>query len=229
MAFGERLTADNDFANRCNAEDHGNQNGDRNGQSQDLFYVRHVRPFRYVYGMRLHGFLLSNGRQSPLPRNRYGDLAEKKPPEGGLMWFHRHTFNDKDFFMNTAALILQLALQSPQLVTDAVDQLTAPGQVQTAELNRSLADFAMQTLSCYHQSARFRGVDLIGRQWSQQYKYGAQHAIVLRIHFEGMSGMPYQMIVAGMANGSSARTAVIRENTVISYNRHCQLERWTET
>ncbi|WP_156167827.1 hypothetical protein [Vogesella sp. EB] len=156
-------------------------------------------------------------------------MAEKKPPEGGLMWFHHHTFNDKGLFMNSAILLLQLISPNPQLIPDAAEQYQSPAQVQVTESPISLADFAMQTLSCYHQSARFRGVNLLSRQWSQQYKYGAEQAIVFKIYFEGMSGAPYQMVVAGMRNGSKVRTAVIGENTVIAYNRYCELERWTET
>lgn len=131
--------------------------------------------------------------------------------------------------MDAAILLLQLISQNPELIPDAADQYNSPGQVQVAEIPKSLADFAMQTLSCYHKTARFRGVDLLGRQWSQQYKYGAEKAIVFKIYFDGMSGAQYQMIVAGMKNGSSVRTAVIGENTVIQYNRHCALEQWTET
>lgn len=131
--------------------------------------------------------------------------------------------------MEAAVLLLQLISQNPQLIPDAAEQYHSPGQVQVTELNRSLADFAMQSLTCYHKTARFRGVDLLGRQWSQQYKYGAEQAIVFRVYFEGMSGTPYQMIVAGMKSGSSVRTAVIGENTVIPYNRHCALEQWTAT
>ncbi|WP_120809814.1 hypothetical protein [Vogesella indigofera] len=131
--------------------------------------------------------------------------------------------------MDAAILLLQLISQNPQLIPDAAEQYRSPGQVQVAELNGSLADFAMQSLTCYHKTARFRGVDLLGHQWNQQYKYGAEQSIIFRVYFEGMSGTPYQMIVAGMKSGSRVRTAVIRENTVIPYNRHCELEQWTAT
>lgn len=145
------------------------------------------------------------------------------------MWFHRYTFNDKDPLMNAAILLWQLLSQEPQIIHGAVEQYQSPGQIQASALSNSMADFAMQTLQCYHKSARFRGVDLLARHWRQQDKYGADNSVVIRIRFEGLSGAPYQMTVAGMAKGSSARTAVIGEDTLVPYNKHCPLEQWTDT
>jgi len=44
-----RLTANHDFANRRNAENHGNQNGDRYGQTHDLFNVGMCSPFVMMF------------------------------------------------------------------------------------------------------------------------------------------------------------------------------------
>jgi hypothetical protein len=124
-------------------------------------------------------------------------------------------------------MILSYMLQNPQQITKSIDSYKKPGQVDVAQLESSLADFAIQSLTCYHKTARFRGVDLIGSPWKEQSKYGAEGSIVMRINLTGVSGIPYQMIVAAMAKGNSYRTFVVAENTTISYNKNCQLERWT--
>ena len=128
--------------------------------------------------------------------------------------------------MDPVVMILSFALKNPQFAERAKD-IVEPGQVDVAKLNASAADFAMQTLNCYHHSARFRGVDIIESPWPGDKKYGADASVVMRIHLMGVSGTAYQMIVAAMAKGHSYRTFVIDENTMISYNRKCPLEYWT--
>ena len=124
-------------------------------------------------------------------------------------------------------MILAFALQNPQATTAAIQGYNTPKQVDVARLEQSVADLAMQALSCYHKSARFRGVDILETSWSEQYKYGADSAIVIRINFTGITGTPYKMVVAAMAKEKSYRTYVIGENTVIKYNKQCSLEYWT--
>jgi hypothetical protein len=125
-------------------------------------------------------------------------------------------------------MILALALKNPQATAEAVKQYNEPGQVDVQQLRSSLADFAMQTLSCYHKSARFRGVSVLGAPWRQQSMYGATGSVVMRISFMGYSGTQYQMVVAAMAKDQAYRTFVIQENSLVPYSRHCLLENWTE-
>lgn len=129
--------------------------------------------------------------------------------------------------MDPVSMILALALKNPQAATAAIDNYNAPGQVNVAKLDESVADFSMQTLNCYHKSARFRGVDILSSPWREQYKYGADGSVVIRISFMGASGKGYQMDVAAMAKGRSYRTFVLGENTLIPYNKKCSLEYWT--
>lgn len=129
--------------------------------------------------------------------------------------------------MDPVSMILALAMKNPQATANMVDKYNGPGQVDNAKLHSSAADFAMQTLSCYHKSARFRGVDLLGAPWPQQNKYGADGSVVMRISFSGLSGASYQMIVAAMTKGQSYRTFVIAENSTLPYNKKCLLEYWT--
>jgi hypothetical protein len=130
--------------------------------------------------------------------------------------------------MDPVSIILALALKNPQATAEAVKQYNEPGQVDVQQLHSSLADFAMQTLSCYHKSARFRGVSVLGAPWRQQAMYGASGSVVVRISFMGVSGTQYQMVVAAMAKDQAYRTFVIQENSLVPYNRHCSLENWTE-
>lgn len=129
--------------------------------------------------------------------------------------------------MDPVSMILAMALKNPQATTTAIDGYNTPGQVDASKLQSSVADFAMQALACYHHSARFRGVEVLGAPWREQVKFGAEHSAVLRIHLTGISGTSYQMIVAAMARGQSYRTFVIDENTTIPYSKRCGLEQWT--
>ena len=126
-------------------------------------------------------------------------------------------------------MILAFALNNPQATAEAAQQYREPGKVDTQRLQSSVADFAMQTLKCYHKTARFRGVSILGAPWPEQAMYGAQASVVIRINFTGLSSTPYQMVVAAMAKGRAFRTFVIDENSLVPYNRHCSLESWTET
>ena len=125
-------------------------------------------------------------------------------------------------------MILALALKNPQASAEAIKKYNEPGQVDVQQLRSSLADFAMQTLSCYHKSARFRGVSVLGAPWRQQAMYGASESVVMRISFMGLSGTHYQMVVAAMAKDQAYRTFVIQENSLVPYNRHCPLENWAK-
>ena len=129
--------------------------------------------------------------------------------------------------MDPVTMILAFAMKNPQATASTLNNYNTPGQVNVAMLESSAADFAMQTLNCYHKSARFRGVDILGAPWREQSKYGANGSVVMRINFSGVSGTPYQMIVAAMAKDHSYRTFVINENTMIPYNKRCSLEYWT--
>jgi len=123
-------------------------------------------------------------------------------------------------------MIFAIAMKNPQATADLAKEYAQPGQVDVQQLQSSVADFAMQTLNCYHKTARFRGVQILGSPWRQQSMYGAQSSVVIRIHFTGMFGAPYQMIVAAMAREGAYRTFVLQENAVIPYNKRCELENW---
>lgn len=129
--------------------------------------------------------------------------------------------------MDPVSMILAFALQNPQVASQAVNSYSAPGQVNPARLQESVADFAMETLACYHKSSRFRGVEVLGSPWANQGSFGADNSVVIRIHLTGVSGSAYQMVVAAMAKGNNFRTFVLQENTMIPYNKKCVLEQWT--
>lgn len=130
--------------------------------------------------------------------------------------------------MDPISLIFTLAMQNPGTTLDAVDRLNRPGQVSPAQLESSVADFAREVVNCYHRSARFAGVEVLGSPWPAQHLYGAEKSGVLRVHFVGISGTRYFMDVAAMTKDRRYRTAVIGENAVIPYNKNCALERWVQ-
>lgn len=125
-------------------------------------------------------------------------------------------------------LFLALALQNPALTADTLNKSMAPGQVDATQLQSSVADFAMQVVNCYHHTARFRGVDILGAPWREQAKFGATASVVLRVHLAGMSGVTkYEMIIAAMAKEDQYRSFVIDDSTITPYNKNCELEHWT--
>lgn len=130
--------------------------------------------------------------------------------------------------MDPISLILAFALKNPQATAKLVDGYGRSGNVSSQNLQSSVADFAMQALSCYHKSARFRGVSILESPWRQQGMYGAQGSVVMRINFRGVTGTEYQMVVAAMAKDQAYRTFVIQENALVPYNKNCSLENWTE-
>lgn len=130
--------------------------------------------------------------------------------------------------MDPISLIFTLEMQSPGTTLDAVDCINRPGQVASAQLESSVADFAREVINCFHRSARFSSVEVLGAPWPTQPLYGAEQSSVLRVHFMGISGARYFMDVAAMAKGRQYRTAVIGETSLIKYNKNCALERWVQ-
>ena|SRR6218665_226007 len=129
--------------------------------------------------------------------------------------------------MDPISIILALALKNPQATGQALSEANRPGEVDAAQLNSSLIDFSRQTLHCYHKTAQFIDADVVGSPWQNQYKYGAQSSVVIRITFRGaFTGDPYQMVVAAMAKEGAFRTAVLQDTAMIAYNKNCALEQW---
>lgn len=131
--------------------------------------------------------------------------------------------------MDPVSLILSFALQHQQATATIAENYGKAGQVDASRLHSSVADFAIQTLSCYHRTAKFRDVEILGAPWPNQYKFGAKGSLVMRISFVGLSQLPYQMTVAAMVKDQSYRTFVLSETSLVPYNRKCSLEYWTET
>ena len=132
--------------------------------------------------------------------------------------------------MDPASLILSFVLQNPQVAGQALSEANRPGTVDATQLNLSLIDFARQTLRCYHKTARFVDADVLGSPWQNQYKYGAQGSVVIRIKFQGaFTGDPYQMVVAAMAKEGAFRTAVLQDTAIVAFNKNCVLEEWVAT
>jgi len=129
--------------------------------------------------------------------------------------------------MDPVSMILALAMRNPQIAAQAVDSYRTPGHVDVSRIESSVADLATQTLNCYHRSARFRGVEILGAPWAAQASFGAEASVVLRIRFSGLTGTQYQMTVAAMAKDRAYRTFVINENSTVPYNKRCELEYWT--
>ncbi|TCV86641.1 hypothetical protein [Sulfurirhabdus autotrophica] len=128
--------------------------------------------------------------------------------------------------MDPITMILTLALKNPQVTSDTLKNFSTPGEIKVEQMQSSAADFARETLKCYHKSARFLGMNVLGTQWQGQSQYAAQSSILMRIYFSGISGTGYQMTVAAMAKENMYRTAVLQDTALIPYNKNCALEYW---
>lgn len=127
-------------------------------------------------------------------------------------------------------MILAFALKNPQAAANTLAEVDRPGQVDTAQLNSSLIDFARQTLKCYHKTARFVDADAVGGPWPNQAKYGAKGSVILSIKFQGgFTRSSYEMVVAAMAKDGAYRTAVLSDTAAIAYNDKCELQEWVKT
>lgn len=129
--------------------------------------------------------------------------------------------------MDPVSMLLAAALKNPEVAASAVQAVNAPGAVDIVKMQGSLVDLSKGILKCYHKTAVFRQTDIVKTPWERQAQYGAEKSAVIRIQFVGgFTSKPYEMFVAVMAKGSSVRSAVIAENTVIRYNSNCSLEDW---
>jgi hypothetical protein len=129
--------------------------------------------------------------------------------------------------MDPVSILVMALAKNPDLAASAVESATKPGAVDVAKMQTSLADVSRGILTCYHKTAKFRQTDIIATPWERAWQYNAERSAVLRISFQGISSTPYQMVVAVMAKGNAVRSAVINENTLIPYNKKCQLEEWS--
>jgi len=71
-------------------------------------------------------------------------------------------------------------------------------------------------------------VNFVAAPWPEHYKFGAQSSAVIQISFTGLTGQPYQMLIAAMAKDRSYRTFVLGETSTIRYNRNCEFENWKQ-
>ena len=121
---------------------------------------------------------------------------------------------------------MTFALQNPIAAANAVQSAAAPGQVDVQKMTQSVADFAIQTLKCYHKTARFQNVDIIGTNWSRQSQYGASGSVGLRVKYTGISGTSYSMEVILLVKRDQIRTVVASDTALIPYSKQCALEGW---
>lgn len=128
--------------------------------------------------------------------------------------------------MDPITLLVAALAKNPDIATSATKSLTTPGTVDVARMQTSLVDLSRGILNCYHKTAKFRQTDVVKTPWERQGQYGAERSAVIKISFTGVTGIPYEMLVAVMAKENSVRSAVIAESTVVPYNKHCALEEW---
>jgi hypothetical protein len=128
--------------------------------------------------------------------------------------------------MEPISMLMAYALQNPNAAATVVQKATAPGQVDVQKMTESVADFAIQTLKCYHKTARFQKVDIIGTNWNRQSQYGASGSVGLRIQYQGISGAAYSMEAIMLVKPEQFRTVIASDTALVPYSKQCALENW---
>jgi hypothetical protein len=144
-----------------------------------------------------------------------------------LRYFSRITEGE---VVDPVTIALSLLMKNPNVAHSAVqmaERATAPGIVDVAKMQTSIADLARGVITCYHKTAHFRAVDVAPGPWNRQSQYGAENSAVMRIRYAGVTETPHQMIVAVMAKENQVRTAVLSDSNPIPFSKRCQLEDWT--
>ncbi|MFZ6847798.1 hypothetical protein [Undibacterium sp. RuRC25W] len=131
--------------------------------------------------------------------------------------------------MDPVSLLVMALAKNPELAASAAGAVLKPGTVDVEKMQGNLVDLSKGILTCYHRTAKFRQTDVVATPWDRAWQYGAERSAVIRINFQGMTTMPYQMLVAVMIKGNSVRSAVIQENTAMPYNKKCELEDWVSS
>jgi hypothetical protein len=129
--------------------------------------------------------------------------------------------------MELVGIALSLFMQHPDLVSQGTKQLNKPGVVDVQKMQASFADFSKGVLHCYHRTARFQVADVVEKPWARQGQYGAQSSAVIHIRYFGVTGSPYQMLVAVLAKDQQVRTEVLQDTAKIPRSKDCQLEQWS--
>lgn len=129
--------------------------------------------------------------------------------------------------MDPISLALTILIKNSSGAASVAQAFTSPGKVDVEKMQGNLIDLSRGVLTCYHKTARFRQVDVVKVPWERQAQYGAENSMVLRVSYNGMTMMPYQMDVGVLAKGNSIRTAVISDSATIPYSKKCSLEEWS--
>jgi hypothetical protein len=131
--------------------------------------------------------------------------------------------------MDLVTLAFTFLMQNPGKAVAGAQHLARPGAVDVAQMKESFADFSRGILNCYHRTARYQIAQVLQSPWTHQDQYRADKSALISIHYSGVSGAQYQMVVAVLAKGSAVRTAVINDTAAIRYSNKCQLEQWTSS
>ena len=123
-------------------------------------------------------------------------------------------------------MLMAFALQNPNAAANAVQKAAAPGQIDVQKMTESVADFAIQTLKCYHKTATFQKVDIGNTNWSRQAQYGASGSVGLRIQYKGITGITYAMEAILLVKPDQFRTVIASDTALIPHSRQCALENW---
>lgn len=131
-----------------------------------------------------------------------------------------------------AAAAIQYAMKNPEAVANGAQHMMRPGVVEPSALNGNFQDFTRTVLQCYHRTARYQGMQIVGQPFNGQAQYGASHSVVVRIAFSGLSGTPYSILTAIMMRGdqpdAELRTLILSDTATVPYSRQCALENWVK-
>jgi hypothetical protein len=129
--------------------------------------------------------------------------------------------------MDPVSIALTLLMKNPSAAVSAAEKVTAPVAVDVGRMRESFADLSTGILKCYHKTAHYQVSDIVQRPWPRQAQYAADNSAVIRIRYTGLTGTPYEMVVAVMVRSDQVRTAVLADTALVPFNKKCRLEQWS--
>jgi hypothetical protein len=101
-------------------------------------------------------------------------------------------------------------------------------EASETRMPETFSDLARTILRCYHDKATYERADITQTAWDQQRQYGGDNSALIRIRYlVASSNEVYAMDVGLLSRLDQFRTAVLNDNSRITWNANCRLEKWT--
>lgn len=124
---------------------------------------------------------------------------------------------------------LTIILAFLKALSELQSQYLPEAEIRT-KMPTSTAEVGELILRCYHPTGRFEHAQIMEVPWSRQLDYSVTQSAKILITWHGnVTRRKYHSTVALLRRGNMVRAAVLDENSIIQYSRHCYLQDWVES